>query len=143
MSHAIFGVYFVTLKLKQSSYQQRQVYLGVAENCNPGHASDGRTIGMYRKQRRGTLFYRERGWIRKAVSKPKTHRVNWESHISWLLIGTVGGRWKPSSWLVVGKVAKTVRCPSPLVESEIYEGWWAWELLLQASQLHVSKISLN
>ena len=48
----------VNLKNKTSSYftNKRWVYLGIAENCNPGHASYGKTVGKSIEQRRGMLF---------------------------------------------------------------------------------------
>lgn len=52
----------VNLKNKTFSYlSAKWVYLGIAKNSYLGHESYSKAIGKSIKQRRGTLFYRERG----------------------------------------------------------------------------------
>lgn len=47
------------------------VYLGIAENGNPGQASYGKTIGKSTQQRRGMLFYRGNWEVGKAFTNKK------------------------------------------------------------------------
>lgn len=49
----------VNLKNKTTGYfpSKRWAHSGMAENCNPGQASDSKTIGNSGEQRRETLFF--------------------------------------------------------------------------------------
>lgn len=52
----------LTLRLSLSVIlPAKWVYLGIRENCSLRHASCDKTIGKSNKQRRGTLFYGEKG----------------------------------------------------------------------------------
>lgn len=56
------GILLLTLKINQSVIsQQQEVYLGITNNCNLGHESHGKIIDKPSKQKRGMLFYGEKG----------------------------------------------------------------------------------
>lgn len=71
----------LTLKIScQLFYQQKVGLFRTAENFNLGQANYGKTTGKSWEQRRGLLFYGQRGHRRAVLSKKSTG-VNWQSHL--------------------------------------------------------------
>lgn len=71
---------YVKLKNKIYFYQPKMGLLGIVENCNSGHTTDGKTSGKSKKQRREMLFYGEEGnwegyFEQKSIGKKEEFRV--------------------------------------------------------------------